>query len=252
MSYDGSLFHGWQIQTKATSVQGCLQKALKTLLGEEVTVTGAGRTDTGVNAISYCAHFDTTHDLDAGSLSYKLNAILPPSVVIHGIVPADENFHARFSATSRTYKYFLHRKKDPFMHGKSLWLNYNLDMDAMNRAASYLLGTHDFSCFEKSGGDNKTSICSVSGARWDRYVPGHVRTAGFPAEEGDYMVFTITSDRFLRNMVRAVVGTLLDIGRGRHPAEWMEEVMDSHDRCSAGESVPGNALFLVEIKYPER
>lgn len=250
LSYDGSSFCGWQVQTKDSSVQGCIQDALKTLLGEEIPVTGAGRTDTGVHAIGYCAHFDSSKELDASALCYKLNAILPVSVRIHSISTVGEDFHARFGATSRSYMYFLHREKDPFMEKRSWRCGYPLDIEEMNRAASMILGTHDFSCFEKTGGNNKTSICTITKAEWTTYVPDHVRMMGFtPSSPDCYLVFTITADRFLRNMVRAVTGTLVDIGRGKHPAEWILEVMASHDRCAAGESVPGHALFLVDVKY---
>ncbi len=251
LSYDGSPFCGWQIQTKDPSVQGCLQKALKTLLGEDVDVTGAGRTDTGVSALFYCAHFDSRDGLDAESLCYKLNAILPPSVCVHSVAPAPEGFHARFSAVSRTYMYFIHKKKDPFMDGRSYRLGYALDVDEMNRAAQMLLGTRDFSCFEKKGGDNRTSICTVSRACWTSYVPERLALAGITTGKNDYLVFTVTADRFLRNMVRAIVGTLLEIGRGRRDAGWMKKVLEAGDRSIAGESVPGHALFLTEVRYPE-
>ena len=251
LSYDGSPFCGWQIQTKDPSVQECLQKALKTLLREEIEVTGAGRTDTGVNAMFYCAHFDCRAGLDAEDLCYKLNAILPPSVCMHSVSAAPDGFHARFSAVSRTYMYFIHKNKDPFMDRRSYRLGYPLDVDEMNRAAQMLLGTRDFGCFEKKGGDNKTSICTVTRASWTSYVPERLALAGITPGKDDYLVFTVTADRFLRNMVRAIVGTLLEIGRGRRNAEWMKEVLDSGNRSVAGESVPGHALFLTEVKYPE-
>ncbi len=249
LSYDGASFCGWQVQNNAPSIQGCLQDALRTLLNEEITVTGAGRTDTGVNAVGYVAHFDTSADLDAPQFGYKLNAILPSSIRIHEISPIREDFHARFDAVRRSYAYFLHRGKDPFAGAFSWRCPYPLDVEEMNRAAQMILGTRDFSCFEKTGSDNKTSICTVTQARWETYEPDHVRLLGYPASEGDFLVFRISADRFLRNMVRAVVGTLVEIGRGRHPAEWMQEVLDSGDRSVAGESVPGNALFLTEVKY---
>ena len=250
LSYDGSAFCGWQIQNDAPSVQGCLQKALGTLLGGEVSVTGAGRTDTGVHAVRYVAHFDSdSANPGAEGFCYKLNAILPRSIAIHEVAPAPDDFHARFSATERTYRYFLHRKKDPFMEGRSYRCGYPLDVDAMNRAARLILGTHDFSCFEKTGGNNRTSICTVTHARWETYTPDHVRMMCFDAPEGSYLVFRISADRFLRNMVRAVTGTLIDIGRGRRPVEWMDAVLASRDRCAAGESVPGHALFLTEVRY---
>ena len=250
LSYDGSAFCGWQIQNDAPSVQGCLQKALGTLLGGEVSVTGAGRTDTGVHAVRYVAHFDSdSANPGAEGFCYKLNAILPRSIAIHEVAPAPDDFHARFSATERTYRYFLHRKKDPFMEGRSYRCGYPLDVDAMNRAARLILGTHDFSCFEKTGGGNKTSICTVTRAGWESYRPAHAALLGYPAADGDYLVFTISADRFLRNMVRAVVGTLIEIGRGRHEPEWMLEVLQSGSRGRAGESVPPQGLFLCRVDY---
>ena len=149
----------------------------------------------------------------------------------------------------REYKYFIHRKKDPFMEGYSYLFTFPLDVEKMNRAATALLGKHDFSCFEKVGSDNKTSICTVFHAGWEPYTPDHVRMMGYPASEGDYLVFTIRADRFLRNMVRAVVGSLLEIGRGRHEEDWMETLTQGGSRSDAGESVPGHALFLCKVDY---
>ena len=250
LSYDGSGFCSWQMQSEAKTVQECLQVALSTLLKEEIAVTGAGRTDSKVNAISYVAHFDTrVQDLDAAGFGYKINAILPHGIKVHDIIPADPEFHSRFDARMREYKYFIHRKKDPFMEKYSLLYTFPIDVEAMNRAAVHLLGTHDFSCFEKVGSDNKTSICTVSMACWDSYSPDHVRMMGYPAEEGDYFVFTIRADRFLRNMVRAVVGSLLEVGRGRHDEDWFAGLTGGGTRDDAGESVPGHALFLTRVEY---
>lgn len=250
LSYDGSSFCGWQIQNDAFTVQECLQKALSTLLKEEIAVTGAGRTDSNVNAINYTAHFETSvRDLDAAHIGYKMNAILPPGIKVHGIVPAAPGFHARFDATQREYKYFIHRKKDPFMNEYSCLYTFPLDVEKMNRAAGYLLGEHDFSCFEKTGSDNKTSICTVTAARWEEYSPVHVEMMGYPCDPGDYLVFTIRADRFLRNMVRAVVGSLLEIGRGKKDIGWMAGLVKGGSRSDAGESVPGNALFLTKVDY---
>ncbi|MBP5219007.1 MAG: tRNA pseudouridine(38-40) synthase TruA [Bacteroidales bacterium] len=250
LSYDGSQFCGWQIQNDAITVQECLQNALSTLLKEDTAVTGAGRTDSKVNAISYVAHFETAaRDLDAGDFGYKINAILPRGIVVHSIVPATDDFHARFSARMREYKYFIHRKKDPFVNGYSYLYTFRIDVGRMNEAAALLLGEHDFSCFEKVGSDNKTSICKVSYARWETYTPDHVSLMGYPAGEDDYLVFTIRADRFLRNMVRAVVGSLLEIGRGRHDQAWMEGLLQGGSRSDAGESVPGHPLFLTKVEY---
>ena len=251
LSYNGSAFSGWQIQKGAPSVQETLEKALSTLLGEEISVTGAGRTDAGVNAVGYVAHFDTKcHAAVSGAdFCYKLNAILPVSIRVHTILPATPEFHARFDAVSREYTYFLHRTKDPFAESFSLWYGYpTLDFPLMNELAQELLGTHDFSCFEKTGGNNKTSICTVTEARWEQYVPTHVALLGYPSD--GYWYFRITANRFLRNMVRAVVGSLLDVGRGRHDADWFRSLLASGTRSDAGESVPAHALFLSRIDYP--
>lgn len=250
LSYDGSTFCGWQIQNDAKTIQESLQNSLSTLLKEKVSVTGAGRTDSGVNAVNYVAHFDSeVPDLDAAALCYKINAMIPTGIRVHSIVPADPGFHARFDATMREYKYFVHRKKDPFMTEYSYLCSYKLDIEKMNRAALSLLGRHDFRCFEKTGGNNKTSVCTVTMARWEKYTPTHVSILGYPCAEDDYLVFTVRADRFLRNMVRAIVGSLLDVGRGKHPEDWIGTLVSSGTRSDAGESVPGNALFLSKVNY---
>ena len=250
LSYDGSGFCGWQVQENAPTVQQCLEAALATLLREAVTVTGAGRTDAKVNATGYVAHFDTARSgLDAGDFGYKLNAILPHGIVVHAIEKAAPGFHARFDAVQREYKYFIHRKKDPFLRNRSCLYTFPLDVEKMNEAARALLGTHDFRCFEKTGSDNRTSVCTVMQAFWAPYEPDHVRLMGFPAAQGDYLVFTIRADRFLRNMVRAVVGSLLEVGRGRRDPEWIAGLLSSGTRSDAGTSVPGHALFLTAVEY---
>ena len=236
LSYDGSQFCGWQIQPNDPSVQQKVEWALSTILGTKTTVTGAGRTDTGVNASCYYAHFDSEKQLDIVQTRYKLNAILPSSIAISEVRKVADDFHARFDALRREYTYFLHREKDPFADKFSLLYSYPLDFDAMNEAAGYLLGEHDFSCFEKTGADNKTSICTVSEAAWYK-------------KDDFHWYFKIAADRFLRNMVRAIVGTLLEVGRGKRSATSVRELIENGTRCDAGQSVPGNALFLTEINY---
>ena len=280
LSYSGADFCGWQVQPDAPSVQQTLQEALSTLLRTTVAVTGAGRTDTGVNAIGYIAHFDAAEGLDTHILCYKLNAILPRSVVVHDIAPAAGDFHARFDATRREYTYFLHRVKDPFMDAFSwLYTFPEVDFAAMNEAAKALLGQHDFRCFEKTGADSKTSVCTVSEAGWHRYTPTHLALTG-RAGGDDYWYFRIAADRFLRNMVRAVVGTLLEVGRGKRSVQDFRSLVlppssagpvpsfagpvpsfavpspsfagltgEPPARSRAGESVPGHALFLSDIRY---
>ncbi len=261
LSYDGSQFHGWQIQPSAPSVQQAIEEALVTLLRHEIKLTGAGRTDTGVNACSYVAHFDAPEEVDRKQLCHKLNAILPNSIVIHSIEAASDVFHARFDANKREYTYFLHRVKDPFLRKHSYFYAYpELDFGLMNEAAKLLLGRHDFSCFEKAGADNKTSICTVSEAFWQGYCPDPA--AWEPIDENGnarYWKFHISADRFLRNMVRAIVGTLLEVGRGKRslenfaslilPADDMIPTEKVRRRSSAGESVPGEALFLDKVLF---
>ena len=256
LSYDGSAFCGWQIQPSSPSVQQCLEEALAKLCGGPVQVTGAGRTDTGVHAADYVCHFDLTGDLPFGAsdFCYKLNAILPRSIVVHAVLPAPDDFHARFSATQRSYTYFIHRKKDPFVAAYSWQCGFpDLDFDAMNQACQYLLGTHDFSCFEKVGGANKTSLCTITEAFWKPYVPSLYSVISSGAEGGveksDYWYFRVSADRFLRNMVRAIVGTMIEVGRGKHDPAWVKELIETGTRGDAGESVPGHALFLSKVRY---
>ena len=256
LSYDGSAFCGWQIQPSSPSVQQCLEEALGKLCGGPVAVTGAGRTDTGVHAADYVCHFDLTGSLpfEASDFCYKLNAILPRSVVVHAVLPAPDDFHARFSAVQRSYTYFIHRKKDPFVAAYSWQCGFpDMDFSAMNEACQFLLGTHDFSCFEKVGGANKTSLCTITEAFWKPYVPSIYSVISSEAEGGveksDYWYFRVSADRFLRNMVRAIVGTLIEVGRGKHRPEWVKELIETGTRGDAGESVPGHALFLSKVKY---
>jgi tRNA pseudouridine38-40 synthase len=259
LSYDGAQFCGWQIQPSAPSVQAALEAALGRLLGGAVAVTGAGRTDTAVNAVNYVAHFDFGGSLPFETVDfiYKLNAILPRSVVVHEVIPVADDFHARFSARRREYTYFIHRQKDPFVAPWSWQCGYpDLDFDAMNAACQFLLGTHDFSCFEKTGTDNKTSICTVYDAFWAPYTPSHIQVLchtepleGASVSQANYWYFRIAADRFLRNMVRATVGSLIEVGRGKHSPEWIAELIATGTRGDAGESVPGNALFLNKVLY---
>lgn len=239
LSYNGAAFCGWQIQDNANSVQQELQKVLSLLLKEPISVTGAGRTDSGVHAINYIAHFDSQSVIqDAAYITYKLNAILPKEIAVHYIRQVHDTAHARFDATSRTYKYHVHTNKNPFDTGFSLHVRpQDMNIEKMNAAAEYFLGEHDFSSLEKVNGGNKTSICTVTHARWEQ------------TDECNY-VFTVTANRFLRNMVRAMVGSLLEVGAGKREPEWICKMLEQKDRSAAGQSVPGKALFLVEVKYP--
>lgn len=251
LSYDGSAFCGWQIQNNAATVQGKLQDALTKLCGFHVPVTGAGRTDTDVNSINYIAHFDLpdTVEIETPHLTYKLNAILSQQIVVHEVTQTAEAFHARFDATSREYRYFIHFCKDPFAEKFSYRMRNTLDINKMNEAAALMLGEHDFSCFEKTGGNNTTSICTVTEARWDTYIPQHSEMLGYPFKEGDYIVFTVKANRFLRNMVRAMVGSLIEVGRGRQESSWIAGLIESGSRSDAGMSVPGKALFFCGASY---
>lgn len=251
LSYNGGKLCGWQIQPNGATVQGELEKALATLLGMPVSITGAGRTDSGVNAINYIAHFELPDDksFDAAQLHYKLNAILPREIAVHEIYETSEDFHARFDAKSREYHYFIHFCKDPFCEGFSYRMRYQLDIERMNKAAQHLLGTHDFSCFEKVGGNNATSICTITEARWTNYKPTHIEQLGYPYKDGDYIVFRIKADRFLRNMVRAIVGSMIEVGNCKKEPEWIASLIASGNRSDAGASVPGNALFFTGAEY---
>jgi len=284
LSYNGSAFSGWQIQENANSVQAELQKALSTLLRQPIEVVGAGRTDAGVNARNYIAHFNYNGNMpDQPHTIYKLNAILPKEISIHSVWPVAEDMHARFSATSRTYKYYIHTEKDPFCSQFSYFVPARkLNIEKMNEACRYFLGEQDFSSLEKVNGGNKTSICNVTYARWEPFYPNNAGaqgattvqgTAGAPGStstteaigtsettaasgtatvpEPTHYVFTVTANRFLRNMVRAMVGSLLEVGSGKREPEWIKQMLQQKNRSAAGHSVPGNALFLVDVGYPE-
>ena len=251
LSYDGSAFCGWQIQNNARTVQGELENALGTLLGTPVQVVGAGRTDSEVNAVNYIAHFDMPDNvsINAEQLCYKLNAILPREMAVAEVSAASEDFHARFDARMREYHYFIHFRKDPFCEKYSYRMRYPLDIEKMNEAAQLLLGEHDFSCFEKVGGNNATSICTITEAGWSTYTPTHVGLLGAPCNEGEYIVFKVRANRFLRNMVRAIVGSLIEVGRGRKDPAWIAELIEKGSRSDAGSSVPGKALFFTGAEY---
>lgn len=235
-SYDGTAYHGWQIQPHSVSVQEEIQKALSTLLRRPMEVVGAGRTDTGVHARKMFAHFDSEYELECPQLVYKLNKLLPRDIAVQQVERVADDMHARFSAKSRTYHYYVHLDKNPFLRSYSWQVYGNPDFELMNRAAAVLMEYTDFTSFSKVNTDTKTNDCIITEAHWDRVADGQWR-------------FTITANRFLRNMVRAIVGTLMEVGRGRMTIEQLRNVVDAKDRCRAGDSVPGNALFLVDVKY---
>ena len=234
--YDGAAYHGWQIQPNGNSVQEELQRGLSTLLREEISVTGAGRTDAGVHARVMVAHFDTEKALDCRQLAYKLNRLLPQDIAVDRVEQVSDNLHARFSATSRTYHYYIHTRKDPFRRAYSCEMHYDLDFAKMNEAGRILTTYEDFGAFCKSHSDVKTTLCQVTKAEW-------IQTSD------SSWYFEITANRFLRNMVRAVVGTLIDVGRGKLTLDDFRKVIEGKQRSEAGESMPANALFLEEIVY---
>ena len=237
LSYRGAGYHGWQVQPNATSVQGEIEKAMSTVLRQSIQIVGAGRTDTGVNARVMFAHFDYEGELpDSGKLLVSLNRLVGRDIAIHEIFEVDNDAHARFDATERSYRYFVAFEKTPFFYPLSWYCPNRLDIDRMNEAARILLETDDFTSFAKLHSDAKTNICDVRHAEWRM-------------ENESMAVFTITADRFLRNMVRAVVGTLVEVGRGRLSVEQFRDVILKKDRCAAGQSMPGEALFLWDIKY---
>ena len=259
LSFKGTSFSGWQHQVNLSSVQDEVERGLSILFGRKIPVTGAGRTDAGVHAVNYTAHFDLPaplSDEDFPKLIYKMNAILSADIAVHEIYPVQPDAHARFDASGRTYRYFIHTKKSPFPDQYSYYFPYITDIDKMNQAANYLLGEHDFTSMAKLHSNVKSNICSVKEACWTPGSPVSILsvsdcdTEKMSHPESSYC-FTITSNRFLRNMVRAVVGSLLEVGRGKQEPEWIKEVLTHKNRCAAGSSVPAYPLFLVNIDYPE-
>mgnify|MGYP000816136467 CR=1 FL=1 len=241
LAYRGAPYHGWQSQPNAVTVQSVIEQTLARLTRRDaVPITGAGRTDTGVNASMMYAHVDLDPDgpvADPTRFVRSLNSMLGPDIAIHAVTRVDDDAHARFDATSRTYHYYAHTVKSPFAYPLSWQAPPGLDFDAMNRAAALLIGRRDFTSFSKLHTDVKTNICDLRRAVWQDLGDGRHR-------------FVITADRFLRNMVRAVVGTLVDMGRGKLSLDGLRDIIDRRDRCSAGTSMPPQALFLWDITYP--
>lgn len=239
LSYDGTAYHGWQVQPNAISVQQKLSECLSTLLrGKCSEVTGAGRTDAGVHAHMMAAHFDTENEIDETWLTDKLNRILPQDIAVSRVVRVKDDAHARFDAKARTYHYWIYTQKNPFKRQYATRITFPLDFTRMNEAAKYLCQVSDFTSFSKLHTDTKTNICHVTHAEWTEV-------------DKDLWQFEITADRFLRNMVRAVVGTLIEVGRGRLTIEAFKQVIAKKNRCAAGDSMPGNALSLVDIRYDD-
>ena len=240
LSYDGGAYCGWQRQRDAATVQECLEKALSTLLRQSTEVVGAGRTDTGVSASYYVAHFDSCQSVDCDHLKYKLNLILPHDIAVFAIRAVRDDFHARFDAVEREYTYYISQRKNPFRR-HSAWQYYvPLDVERMNEAAKALLEWDDFTSFAKLNSNNKTNICDVRWAEWRR-----------DAEDESLLVFTIRADRFLRNMIRALVGTLVDVGRGRLSVEEFRNILHAKDLSLSSSSAPAQGLFLSNVRYNE-
>jgi len=240
LAYDGTAYAGWQVQPNATTVQQLINDGLTAILRSKHSATGCGRTDTGVHAANFYAHFDHENAFspeELSQLTHKLNGFLPQDIVIFEIISVVTGAHARYSALWRQYEYEIIRRKDPFKHTHSYLIHDRLDIDAMNRCTDMLIGRHDFKCFSKVNTQVNNYFCDVQLANW--------------SEKNHTLIFTIRADRFLRNMVRAIVGTLLDVGNGRISIDKFREILESRDRCQAGFSVPAKGLTLTEVCYPE-
>lgn len=237
LSFLGTNYHGWQKQKNAHSVQQELENALKILLRKEIETTGCGRTDTGVHARKFFCHFDLDKPIEKVSfIIHHLNSLLPKDISIINIQIVDDDAHARFDATSRTYEYIITRRKDALLKDHSFRFEYPLDVKLMNRLSGLLPGEHDFASFSKSRTQVKTTICTIKEAKW--------------REEKHLLIFKITADRFLRNMVRAIVGTLLEAGEKKLSETDFKKIISSKSRSAAGVSVPACGLYLCEVKYP--
>lgn len=235
LSYKGTKYFGWQRQPKQNSVQEEIEKAISKLnSNKEVSIVGCGRTDTGVHAKSYFIHFEIETISDTEQFVYRLNKILPEDIVVYNVIESQK--HARFDAKKRTYRYFIHKKKDAFMNDASWYLPHQININAMNEACQYILGTQDFTSFSKLHTDVKTNICTIYDAKWVK------------VNEQSYY-FEISADRFLRNMVRAIVGTMLEVGYSKINVAKIKEIIDAKDRGAAALSVPAHGLFLWKIEY---
>ncbi len=238
IAFNGKNYHGWQIQPNAHSVQGAMEEIFSTFFRTEIKITGAGRTDTGVHASQMIAHFDIEQGIDdLEEVVFRLNSFLPKDIAITEMYRVHDEAHARFDAVEREYQYGIVLSKDPFRFEVAHRIFQKADVEKMNEAAKLLLGHQDFQCFSRSNTDVKTYYCDVKQASWEL--------------DDDFLVFTIVADRFLRNMVRAVVGTLLDIGFGKLNSNDLKEIIDSKDRSKAGASAPAHGLFLTRVTYPE-
>jgi tRNA pseudouridine38-40 synthase len=239
ISFKGTFYHGWQLQPNSVTVQKTLNDALSLILNEPIATIGAGRTDAGVHALVFCAHFESiSSNLDSKkNLIYKLNRYLPSDISVTGIRKVTPDANARYSAVSRTYKYYISNAKDPFSEDSSWHVHGNFNVDKMNQAALLLFKFSDFSSFRRLHSDSKTNDCTIYEAVW--------------VEKNGQLIFTIKADRFLRNMVRAIVGTMVDVGFNKTGLREFEEIIKAKDRGKAGKSAPAKGLFLTEIEYPD-
>lgn len=238
ISYKGSSFHGWQKQPNAPSVQEKIEEGISKIHGNiPISIVGCGRTDAGVHALNYFAHVDLSVLKSIPQFIYKLNKILPTDIAIDDVCPVSSTAHARFDATARTYHYRIHQKKNPFLNQTSWYYPFPLELDKMNEAAQLLLGEQDFTSFSKLHTDVKTNNCHVLEAKWQ-------------LAENNQLLFEVKANRFLRNMVRAIVGTLLEVGQGKYPPSQVSAILKMKNRNAAGVSVPAHGLSLVEINYP--
>lgn len=236
LSYNGANYCGWQTQPNGITVQESIEKALSIILRTPTPIVGAGRTDSGVHARTMVAHFDSAEELDKEFVTEKLNRILPWEIAIHRLVEVKSDAHARFDATSRQYRYYVTTEKNPFQHEFKYKIQFQPDIEAMNVCAKILFDYIDFTSFSKLHTDVKTNNCTIMQAEWER--------------QGNDYIFAIRANRFLRNMVRSIVGTLLEAGRGKLNPEGMRNIIEAKNRSKAGTSAPGHALFLEDITYP--
>ena len=236
LSYDGTPFVGWQRQRAGDSVQSCLEDALSILFSKPISIVGAGRTDAGVHAHQLFAHVDIDEHIDQ-DLMFRLNKLLPKEIAVNNIITVSQDAHARFDAVSRTYRYQINKQKNPFLHKRSYHFAKSLDLDLMNQAANMLIGYEDFKCFSKSRTDVKTYVCNIQDAYWK--------------QNGSELAFYIQANRFLRNMVRAIVGTLIEVGLRKISISDFEAILKSRDRSKAGYSVPAHGLYLEKVNYPK-
>jgi len=240
IAYDGTNYSGWQKQPNAVTIQEVIEKALGTILRREVEITGAGRTDAGVHARDMVAHVDIDEEIDIEKLKRNMNSLLPPDIAINNIEKVSDESHARFDAKSRMYEYHITTAKDPFLKGKACAIYYPIDVKLMKKAASLLIGTHDFQCFSKVHTDVNNYYCTITRAEFTSYENENW---------GHEIVFTIEANRFLRGMVRAIVGTLVDIGAGRKKIEDLDEILASKNRCKAGQAMPAEGLIFIRAEY---